>query len=75
MLAENDPAPKLGRCRVVGFNGRSTDAPGGIWGSIAEQLHKGDRVICRRSEQTVQLIRASGVGFFDVLREKLQWGG
>jgi len=44
-------------------------------GQVGEQLHKGDRVICRRSEQTVQLIRASGVGFFDVLREKLQWGG
>lgn len=44
-------------------------------GQVGEQLHKGDRVICRRSEQTVQLVRASGVGFFDVLREKLQWGG
>ncbi|MEO8052981.1 MAG: NAD(+)/NADH kinase [Acidobacteriota bacterium] len=44
-------------------------------GQVGEQLHKGDRVICRRSEQTVQLIRAGGVRFFDVLREKLQWGG
>ena len=44
-------------------------------GQVGEQLQKDDRVICRRSEQTVQLIRASGVGFFDVLREKLQWGG
>lgn len=40
VLGENDPAPKLGRCRVVGFNGRSTDAPGGIWGSIAQQVGK-----------------------------------
>jgi hypothetical protein len=40
VLSDKDPAPKLGRCRVVGFNGRSTDAPGGIWGSIAEQLDK-----------------------------------
>ena len=40
-LGAQDPAPKLGKCRVVGFNGRSTDAPGGIWGSIAEQLDKG----------------------------------
>lgn len=30
VLGEQDPAPKLGPCRVVGFNGRSTDAPGGI---------------------------------------------
>ena len=34
VLGEQDPAPRLGRCRVVGFNGRSTDAVGGIWGSI-----------------------------------------
>ncbi|MEQ1754678.1 MAG: DUF499 domain-containing protein [Micropepsaceae bacterium] len=40
VLAHKDPAPNLGRCRVVGFNGRNTDAPGGIWGSIAEQLGK-----------------------------------
>ena len=37
---EQNPAPNLGRCRVAGFNGRSTDAPGGIWGSIADQLGK-----------------------------------
>ncbi len=43
VLGENNPAPKLGACRVVGFNGRSTDAPGGIWGSIAEQLGKADQ--------------------------------
>ena len=43
VLGEQDPAPKLGPCRVVGFNGRSTDAPGGIWGAIAEQLGKADQ--------------------------------
>ena len=43
VLADKDPAPKLGRCRVVGFNGRSTDAAGGIWGSIAEQLGKAEQ--------------------------------
>ena len=43
VLSGQDPAPKLGPCRVVGFNGRSTDAPGGIWGSIAEQLGKADQ--------------------------------
>ncbi|MFM7166198.1 MAG: hypothetical protein ACKO3T_13240 [Planctomycetaceae bacterium] len=42
VLADKDPAPKLGRCRVVGFNGRNSDAPGGLWGSIAEQLEKSD---------------------------------
>ena len=43
ILGERNPAPKLGRCRVVGFNGRNTDAAGGIWGSIAEQLEKGEQ--------------------------------
>lgn len=43
VLGNADPAPKLGVCRVAGFNGRSTDAPGGIWGSIADQLGKADQ--------------------------------
>ena len=43
LLGEQNPAPNLGRCRVAGFNGRSTDAPGGIWGSIAEQLGKAEQ--------------------------------
>ncbi len=33
-----NPARYLGACRVVGFNGRNTDARGGIWGDIAAQL-------------------------------------
>jgi hypothetical protein len=43
VLGDQDPSPRLGPCTVVGFNGRSTDAPGGIWGSIAEQLGKADQ--------------------------------
>lgn len=43
VLGDKDPAPRLGRCRVVGFNGRNTDSAGGIWGSIAEQLGKADQ--------------------------------
>lgn len=43
LTGDQNPAPGLGPCRVVGFNGRSTDAPGGIWGSIAEQLGKADQ--------------------------------
>ena len=38
-----NPAPNLGACQVVGFNGRSTDAVGGIWGSIAEQQGKAEQ--------------------------------
>lgn len=43
LTGQHNPAPHLGACRVVGFNGRSTDAAGGIWGSIAEQLGKADQ--------------------------------
>jgi hypothetical protein len=43
VLGAQDPAPSLNKCQVVGFNGRNTDAPGGIWGSIAEQLGKADQ--------------------------------
>ena len=43
VLGAEDPAPRLGKCRVIGFNGRSTDAPGGIWGSLAEQLGKAEQ--------------------------------
>ena len=43
VLGEQDPTPKLGLSKVIGFNGRSTDAAGGIWGSLAEQLGKADQ--------------------------------
>ena len=43
LSGDQNPAPSLGACRVAGFNGRSTDAAGGIWGSIAEQLGKADQ--------------------------------
>jgi predicted AAA+ superfamily ATPase len=33
-------APNLGTVRVVGFTGRESDAPLGIWGAIASQLGK-----------------------------------
>jgi hypothetical protein len=42
ILGEGDPAPRLPACRVIGFNGRNTDAPGGIWGSLAEQMGKAE---------------------------------
>ncbi|MBC7621638.1 MAG: DUF499 domain-containing protein [Candidatus Saccharibacteria bacterium] len=43
LSGDQNPGPGLGTCRVAGFNGRSTDAVGGIWGSIAEQLGKADQ--------------------------------
>ena len=42
VLGQNNPAPRLERCRVVGFNGRNTDTVGGIWGAFAEQLGKSE---------------------------------
>jgi hypothetical protein len=43
VLGDKDPAPRLATTRVVGFNGRSTDAPGGIWGTLASQLGHANR--------------------------------
>ncbi len=43
LIGEGNPAPDLGACRIAGFNGRNTDAPGGIWGSLAEQLGKAEQ--------------------------------
>lgn len=40
LIGEQNPALNLGSVRVAGFNGRSTDAAGGIWGSLAAQLGK-----------------------------------
>ena len=45
-----------------------------IDGQVGEPLVKGDRIVCRSSEKTIQLIRPPKMLFFDVLREKLKWG-
>ena len=44
-------------------------------GQAGELLAEGDHIICRRSEHSVSLIEQPNMMFFDVLREKLQWGG
>lgn len=36
------PDPSLGHVKVIGFTGRESDAPLGIWGALAEQLDKRD---------------------------------
>jgi NAD+ kinase len=46
-----------------------------IDGQVGELLKKGDRVVCRRSEHSISLVRPPALLFFDVLREKLKWGG
>jgi NAD+ kinase len=43
-------------------------------GQIGVPLLQGDRVVCRKSEHRVQLLRASRRTFFEVLRAKLKWG-
>jgi NAD+ kinase len=46
-----------------------------IDGQVGELLKRGDHVICRRSEHSISLIQPPDMTFFDVLREKLKWGG
>jgi len=45
-----------------------------IDGQVGEPLKVGDRIVCRLSSKTIQLIRPPKMLFFDVLREKLKWG-
>lgn len=40
---DSNPTPALPTCHVIGFNGRNTDAPAGIWGSLAAQLGQSDQ--------------------------------
>jgi len=42
MLGADGPGSRLPKVRVVGFTGRQSDAPLGIWGAIADQLGKQD---------------------------------
>ncbi len=46
-----------------------------IDGQVGEKLLHDDRVVCTRSEHNVNLIQLPETRFFDVLREKLKWGG
>ncbi|MEZ5351165.1 MAG: NAD(+)/NADH kinase [Bryobacteraceae bacterium] len=43
-------------------------------GRMGERLKKGDRIEVRRSEHTLNLIRPPRLLYFDVLRQKLNWG-
>lgn len=44
-------------------------------GQVGELMERGDHVVCKHSEHAVGLIQPPNLMFFDVLREKLQWGG
>jgi NAD+ kinase len=43
-------------------------------GQVGSALRSGDRVIARRSDDPVRLVRFPGQTFFSVLRRKLRWG-
>jgi NAD+ kinase len=43
-------------------------------GQIGFQLQPGDRVVIERAKARVQLVRAAGKSYFEVLRSKLGWG-
>ena len=46
-----------------------------IDGQIGETVLRGDRIVCRRAEPSISLVHPPEMVFFDVLREKLKWGG
>ena len=46
-----------------------------IDGQVGELLKESDHVVCRRSGHSIRLVRPPDLLFFDVLREKLKWGG
>ena len=43
-------------------------------GQKAVELEVGDEIRCRRSRNTVNLVRLKESGFFEALRSKLSWG-
>ena len=60
----------------IGIVVRSADGAAmlSIDGQIGEPLKDGDRVVCRKSDLSVQLLKLNSRTFFDVLRTKLKWG-
>ena len=59
---------------TVRIEGVPTTALLTVDGQQAVALQLGDEVRCRRSHHTVNLVRLSESGFFEVLRSKLSWG-
>lgn len=45
-----------------------------IDGQVGQPLKERDRVVCKRSPNSLSLIRPPRMLFFDVLRQKLKWG-
>lgn len=58
---------------VVLVNTEQESAYLSIDGQVGIELRDGDRIVCRKSQYMVKLMRISKT-FFDVLRTKLKWG-
>lgn len=59
---------------ILAVAGPTEDAFLTVDGQIGVPLQLGDRVICRKAEHRVHLLRATQRTFFEVLRAKLKWG-
>ncbi|HUR37530.1 MAG TPA: NAD(+)/NADH kinase [Terriglobales bacterium] len=59
---------------ILALGGTTEEAYLTVDGQIGVPLVPGDRVVCKKSEHRIQLLRASRRTFFDVLRAKLKWG-
>lgn len=44
-------------------------------GQVGGLLRRSDVVVCRSSDHSISLVHPPEMAFFDVLREKLKWGG
>ncbi len=65
------PDDKEIRVRLIGNNTTYLT----VDGQAGELITEDDEIVCTRSKHTVSLIQQPGMMFFDVLREKLKWGG
>jgi NAD+ kinase len=59
---------------VITLRGMPDEAFLTVDGQIGVSLLEADRVVCRKSEHEIALLRLNGRTFFDVLRTKLKWG-
>ncbi len=44
-------------------------------GQVGSDLFQGDRVLIQKAKEKIKLIKSPDQGYFEILREKLMWGG
>ena len=44
-------------------------------GQVGSDLYQGDRVLIQKAKEKIKLIKSPDQGYFEILREKLMWGG